>query len=281
MRGWAVLLFPLFVFVLAASDQADPERDAAKSPGGNTPSVETIIQRSVEALRVDWKAAPEYNYYERDLEGGAAKTYQVIMMFGSPYKRLVNVNGKPLSKELQSQEQQKLNQEVAKRQNESAEDRARRVAQYEKERTRDNRMIEELTRAFNFKLIGTRRVNGYRVYFLEATPRAGYQPPNVQTEVLTGMQGKLWIDVNTFEWVKVQAEVIHPVSIEGFLAQVEPGTHFELERAPASGGVWLNTHFEMRANTKILFFVSHKTQEEETYFGYEKATQYRAGLKKK
>jgi hypothetical protein len=48
------------------------------------------------------------------------------------------------------------------------------------------------------------------------------------------MQGKLWIDKDSFQWVKVEAQVMHPVSIEGFLAKVEPGTHFELEKEPVA-----------------------------------------------
>ena len=71
--------------------------------------VETIIQRSVEANAVDWKAAPDYDYVERDRQpGGGTKTYEELMILGSPYERLIAVNGKPLSPEQQAQEQQKL-----------------------------------------------------------------------------------------------------------------------------------------------------------------------------
>lgn len=41
----------------------------------------------------------------------------------------------------------------------------------------------------------------------------------------------------------VEATVIHPVSIEGFLAQVEPGTQFKLEKMPVADGIWLPKHF--------------------------------------
>jgi hypothetical protein len=41
-----------------------------------------------------------------------------------------------------------------------------------------------------------------------------------ESKVLTGMEGKLWIDKKTLQWVKVEATVIHPVSIGGFLAEV-------------------------------------------------------------
>lgn len=48
------------------------------------------------------------------------------------------------------------------------------------------------------------------------------------------MRGTLWIEKSTFQWVRVEAEVFRPVSIEGFLAQVQPGTRFLLDQAPVS-----------------------------------------------
>jgi len=43
----------------------------------------------VEANERDWQAAPKYNYFERDQIGAGTKTYQVLMILGSPYHRLV------------------------------------------------------------------------------------------------------------------------------------------------------------------------------------------------
>jgi hypothetical protein len=64
-------------------------------------------------------------------------------------------------------------------------------------------------------------------------------PSRTESQVLPGMQGRLWIDKKTFQWVKVTARVISPVSIEGILAKVERGTYFELENMPVAEGVWL------------------------------------------
>jgi hypothetical protein len=85
-------------------------------------------------------------------------------------------------------------------------------------------------KAFNFTRLGETTMHGHQVYFLKASPRPGYQPPNMEAQALTGMQGKLWMDKETFQWVRVEAQVVRPVSIEGCLAQVEPGTRFELEK---------------------------------------------------
>lgn len=136
------------------------------------------------------------------------------------------MNGKPLPTEDQEREQQNLEEVISQRRSESPGDRAERLAKYERERKRHHLLMQQLTQAFDFRLLGERRLGHYAVYLLEATPRAGYQPPNTETEVLTGMQGKLWIDKETYQWVKVEAAVVRPVSIAGFLARVQPGTPF-------------------------------------------------------
>ncbi|MGA7929276.1 MAG: hypothetical protein WCA20_25165, partial [Candidatus Sulfotelmatobacter sp.] len=123
----------------------------------------------------------------------------------------------------------------------------------------------------DFRLLGQQKLGPHEVYVLEATPRAGYKAPNMEAEVLTGMQGTLWIDKNTFQWVKVKAQVTHPVSIEGFLARVEPGTSFKLERMPVTDDVWLPKHFAMKSRAKILFFFRNNTQEDDTYFDSQRA----------
>jgi hypothetical protein len=233
--------------------------------------VENIIQRSVEVNAVDWKAAPDYDYVERDRQpGGGTKTYEELMILGSPYERLIAVNGKPLSPEQAAQEQQKLDTTVVERQKESPQGRRQRIAKYEKERQSDDLMMEQLTKALDFKLVGEQRLGAQDVYVLKATPRPGYNPPNAQAKVLTGMEGKLWIDKQTFQWVKVEATVIHPVSIGCFLAEVEPGTHFQLEKMPLADSIWLPKHFAMKSRAKILFLFTRRSQADETYSGYHK-----------
>lgn len=253
MNRWIILLFAVAISATRLSQD-----------------VQSIIQQSVEATQRDWRAAPDYDYFQRVRTDGGTKTYDVRMTLGSPYERLTAVNNKPLTASQEAEEQQKLDQEMSQRRSESSEERNHRIAKYIRERQRDHLLVEQLTRAFEFTLEGEQRLGARDVYVLRARPRAGYRPPSMQAEVLTGMQGKLWVDKSTFQWVRVEAEVIHPVTIEGFLAQVEPGTHFELEKAPVDDGIWLPKHFSMRSRSKIVFLIPHKTQEEETYWGYRK-----------
>ena len=254
----------LLLAVLCSASLAQQDADA-------------IIQRSVAANEADWKAAHEYDYVERDRQkGGGTKTSEELMILGSPYERLVAVNGKPLPPEQQAQVQKELETTLEERQEESRQQRRERIAKYEKERESDHLLMEQLTKALDFKLVGEQKLGPYEVYVLKATPRPGYEPPNIESKVLTGMEGKLWIDEKTFQWVKVEATVIRPVSIEGFLAEVEPGTHFELEKAPVTDSIWLPKHFAMKSQAKVLFLFTRKSQADETYSGYHKPSPIQA-----
>jgi hypothetical protein len=236
------------------------------------PDVQTIIANSVVANDADWKAAPEFDFTERDKTKKGTKTYRVAMILGSPYYRLAAVNDEPLAPAAEAEQQRNLQSVIAQRRAESPEQRSKRISKYEKAQARNHTLLSQLTVAFDFTFKEEANIGPYKVYVLSATPRAAYKPPTMECQALTGMEGTLWIDQATFQWVKVQAHVIRPVSIEGFLAQVEPGTQFEFDCAPVEGNIWLPTHFAMKSRSKVLHLFAHKTQDNETYSQYQRAT---------
>ena len=234
----------------------------------SAPDPKTIIQKSVEANQRDFEAGPHFSYTKRESTGKGFKTCRVVMIDGSPYERTIAIGGKPLSHEADLEEERKLHETESQRRSESAADRKKRIDKYNRDRNRDHAMMAELTKAFTFKLLGQHRLGSFTTYVLKATPRLDYQPPNMETQALRGMAGQLWIDTKTFQWVKVTAQVIHPTSIEGFLAQVEPGTRFELEKAPVQNGIWMPKHFAMQSQAKVLFMVNHSSEEEDFFSDY-------------
>lgn len=233
--------------------------------------VAAIIQKSVEANDRDWNAAPQYDCVERDRDEHGTKTYQVTTILGSPYERLIAINGRDLSASEKAKEEKKFQEMLSHRRAETPEERAKRISKFEADRRRDHEMLQQLTKAFDFTLQGEQQVGQRAAYVLKATPHPGYKPPNRDTQVLPGMQGRLWIDKKTFQWIRVEAHVVHPVSIEGFLAEVEPGTHFELEKMPVDNDIWLAKHFAMKASAKVLRFIPHHDEEEQTYSNYRKS----------
>ncbi len=221
------------------------------------PNTHQIVRLSIAATEADWKAVPHFSDIERDADtkGGSttSRTYKVLMIDGSPYSRLIAVNDKPLPPAEQAQESQELQRVIAKRASESAKQRAKRLAQYQENRNRMFVLMRAMTEAFDFKMAGQERLEDHDVDVLEATPRAGYKPNSRETKVLTGMRGKLWIDRDDYQWVKVEAEVVKPVWFGWFVAKVTPGTTFVLEQARVMKGLWLPRHFRIEVKAKILW----------------------------
>jgi hypothetical protein len=191
-----------------------------------------------------------------------------MMIEGSTYNKLLAVNGVPLSPDQARNEELKLTREIARRHSEPPDARGKRIARYEQERRQDHELMREMVRAFQFSLAGEETVNGRQCYAIAATPKPGYAPPNRDTKVLTGMRGRMWIDREAFQWVKVHAEVFRPVAFGLFIAHVQPGTEFTLEDAPVQGGIWLPTHFSTRVKASVLGLWSRNSSDDETYSDY-------------
>jgi Tfp pilus assembly protein PilN len=85
------------------------------------------------------------------------------MLNGSPYERLIAVNGHDLGATKQQEEQHKYQQALAERQHESPDKRLQRIAKCQADRKRDHAMLEQMTSAFDFHLVGKRMLSGYKV----------------------------------------------------------------------------------------------------------------------
>src|SRR5437764_11846039 len=79
-------------------------------PQAQRPSVEKIVANSVLANQRDFQAAVHYNWKERERTPKGSKLSQVTMIDGTPYYRLIAVNGKPLSPAEQAKAKKKEQQ---------------------------------------------------------------------------------------------------------------------------------------------------------------------------
>jgi hypothetical protein len=239
-----------------------------------TEDVQEIIRKSIAATEANWKEAPHYGFVERHVESKKdgpkiVRTYQVQMIQESPYKKLLAVNDQPLSKMEEQAENRKLQETIRGRKKESAPELSRRTNAYRSERDHDHALVREMIAAFDYKLVCETKVDGRDVYQLAATPKAGYVPHDRDAKVLTGMKGTLWVDKETYQWVKLEAQVTRPVSFYGFLANVGPGTQFDLEQEPVAAGLWMPRHFSTRVYALALGFINQNSTDDRTYRDYQ------------
>lgn len=247
----------------------------------NAVDTAAVIKRSVAVNNSDWKAQTLYGHRELDIKarvdsdgtthGNQSKTYEVLMIEGSPYERLVGIDNEPLSPDLAQQEQIKLNREIMRRQAESMGDRQARIARYRTQRADEQMLMQQMVNAFNFRFLGEEPLDGVPCYRLAATPNPEYTPPVEKARVLTGMQGELWISKETYHWVRVRAQVMQPVAFGLFIAKVKPGTSFELDQQRV-GNVWLPKRFSQSVNASIFGLYGYRSKEETDFSAYHENT---------
>jgi len=240
-------------------------------------TAQEIVKRSVAVNASDWKAQPGFNHREQDIKskidsnghvsGQQEKAVEVMMIDGSPYEQLIEINHEPLTSAHRAQEQNKLKHEIAARHHESPSQRSQRLGKYQRERSEEKLLMDQMVDAFHFSLAGEQEIDGVPCYVLDAKPDPNYHPPVQRARVLLGMKGRLYIDKVGFHWVRVQAQVISPVEFALFLAKVKPGTSFELEQAPVDN-VWLPKHFVQSVNASVMGVYGVRNKDEELYSDY-------------
>jgi hypothetical protein len=234
--------------------------------------VREIIRQGAITLRSDWAADPDYAYVERDEvqknEQVTSKTFQVVMIAGSDYHLPVAINDQPLSADRKKSELEKLQNEVQRRNSESAEARRQRVENYKKQSDENGALLLEFPNSFTFGLVDEEVKRDHPAYMLAATPLKRTGPMSRAVKVLGGMHGKLWLDKEHFHVVRAECDVFTPVPIYGILAKVLPGTHIAIEMTPVTDSIWLISELSMELNLAKLLVFKGKQVTRSTYSEY-------------
>ncbi len=222
-----------------------------------------IVRRAMEADRRNQDVARNYTYVERVVtvntraDGSVKKrevrTYDVTLSEGTPYRRLIEIDDKPLPPEMERKEREKLEKSIEERRHESASARAKRVAEWEKKRRKQREFVDDLLQAMDFQLLGEEEVRGRKAWVVGAAPHPGYRPHSRETSFLTKVKGKLWIDQHDSITARLDAEFTDDVSFGVFLAKLHKGSRFVFEQVPVNGEVWLPTRLEGNFSARVVF----------------------------
>jgi hypothetical protein len=232
----------------------------ATAVAGQTDARE-IIRRAAAAEERNWKVARNYTFSEREnlryLDSqGRVKSQEVsfrdvMLLDGSPYRRLVARDNRPLPPAEEKKEQEKLASIVAERRGETATQRAQRLLAYALRPEWQREAWRELPNALNFRLAAEEVLDGHRLYVIEATPRQGYQPPSRTAKVLAHLRGKLWVDQLDYHLVKAEMELSDSVSLGLFLVRVAKGSHAVFEQTRVNDEVWLPSQVRASVSARL------------------------------
>jgi hypothetical protein len=223
--------------------------------------VREIVRRTVAADERNWQAARRYEFTERvdarRLDGeGRVKTrdvnsYEVLLLAGTPYRRLSARDDQPLAASEEKKEAAKLTRSIAERGKESVGQRALRLAAYEGRSDWQRDGWRELPEAFDFVMTGREARDGQVLYVIEATPRRGYQAQSRTAKVFAHLHGKLWVDAEDYRLVKAEVEVVETIAVGLILVRLIKGSRATFEQARVNGQVWLPRRVQVSASARV------------------------------
>jgi hypothetical protein len=95
---------------------------------------------------------------------------------------------------------------------------------------------------------------------LDFKPNPKWSPPNMESEPLTGLEGRVWIDPRTRRLVRLEGNLFHAVNIGwGMVAHIYPGGTVTLQQTNAGGQRWIVEHIVEQLTVRALM-VKNVTQ---------------------
>lgn len=241
-----------------------------------------IVQRAVQVNDRNEEIARNYTYLERQdirgLDGSGreksrkVETWDVTLLEGSPYRRLVARDDKPLPPADEKKEEEKLRKSIEERSRETEEQRRKRIADAEKRREeRRPRSLKELPEAFDFHLAGEEAIDGRDVWVVDATPRPGFKgTTTIARAMFPKVHCRFWIAKGDYHAVKLEIDALDTISLGWLLVRVAKGSRVTIESARVNDEVWLPKRVALTAGARMLLVIGAHIDMRIDYSGYKK-----------
>lgn len=246
----------------------------------DAPSAEEVVRKSVELARLNFDRGKDYTFIQRveqrqlhkdgRLKKKEAETFDVVILEGTQYQKKVAVDDKPLTGKKMEESEKAFEKELAKRRKESDRERRKRLEKEAEDREEFRALIAEIPYAYRLTLAGTETIDGVRTWVVDAKPRAEYQPRVKRSDLLPKFEGRLWIDGDEYQWVKVEARTIAPVNFGWVLARVYPGSVMTFRQTRINNEVWLPAQATMKLDAKLAMLMKVKGEIDVTWKDYRK-----------
>ncbi|HEY1240108.1 MAG TPA: hypothetical protein VGF16_06100, partial [Bryobacteraceae bacterium] len=198
-----------------------------------------IVRRAVDRDQQNRAEARDYTYLQRQevreldragqVKSRRIETWDITLLEGSPYRRLVGRNDQPLSPEEKKGEDERLRLNNEQRRRETNEQRARRLAEWQRRLDRQHDAVKEVPDAFEFTRLADEQLSGRPVYRVDGTPKPGFKPKAQFAAILPKVKMRMWIDKADYEGAHVEMEVLDTISFGGFVLRLSKGSRMVID----------------------------------------------------
>ncbi|HEY2467408.1 MAG TPA: hypothetical protein VGI45_06160 [Terracidiphilus sp.] len=177
--------------------------------------------------------------------------------------RLVAINGSPLNDVDEQKEQDRLNTLLA----DPRKQRHRKDSE-DQDTERALKVLRSLPSAFLYQYKGAGQGPTGPVEKYTFRPNPKFDPPDLETTVLTQMTGEIWIDVAQERITRLEGHLQQDVDFGwGILGRLNKGGWIVLEQADVADHQWRTVHFQMSLSGRVVFKTRvYDTTEDQSQF---------------
>lgn len=162
--------------------------------------------------------------------------------------RLIAVNDQPLDAAGELQEQARLDELLS---NPSLQQHRKQSEENDTERAL--KVLRVLPTAFLYQYAGGGAGPSGPVEKFTFRPNPQFNPPDIETGVLTAMAGEIWVDPAQERVVRLAGSLQQDKELALGLVALDKGGWVEIEQADVGGHQWRIVHLKLLMNTRVLF----------------------------
>jgi hypothetical protein len=235
----------------------------AWSQSTTTPSVALVNKALSAELAAAQDSSHPMRFQLRKSSPRLTTTKEIVETRDGSVARLIAVNDNPLASADENKEQARLQGLL------DAPFRQRHRKQAEDDDTsRALKVLRALPLAFLYRDAGPVSTGSGPVEKFTLTPNPAFSPPDLETQVLTGMAGEIWIDPVHARVVHLECRLQKDVDFGwGILGRLNKGGSIVIDQADVASGQWRIVKFQMSMSGRVL--VKNRvfdTTEEESRF---------------
>jgi len=230
----------------------------------DAPSPDPLLAKALAAHRAQDAKGAKYTYREDEEQyrwgkkgdrlEPTRKTYDIIMLEGENYRKLVLLNGRPLPDKMQKQVDKDFEQAKADR---------KKGGLLTFKRSVSLGGLEELQRLFDNKVTGEDTVRGRKTWVIESQPKPGLKPADKKEDEAMSSLRATWIDQE--EGVVVKERFTFMRAANSF----QPGTQWERELTKV-GDVWLTDTIVWKGEMKPLQVIRARFETHSRFYDHKR-----------
>jgi hypothetical protein len=216
-----------------------------------------ILRKAVNSeLNAQSNDHSRWMYQEKAKDAGKEQVKWIVETREGDLDRLWSVNGRPIAREQQKQEDQRIEDLLQKPDRRKKRQRAQREDAQQTER-----LFKMLPDAVTARF-GEHKGGGLVEILFQPNPN--FRPSSHEAAVFHAMEGRIWIDEKENRLAEIEGHLIRPVKFYGgLLGHLDEGGTFNVKQSEVAPEHWEITLLRVNMHGKALFFKTISVQQNE------------------